>query len=102
MDHISGWEILFVLLNIALGSAAIMAAVGIILITKTQLARSWFLIGIAVGFFVIKEICYLLTVIGIFNLGAIRGIAEFLFVLILALSVFYQYKIIRDISKKVK
>lgn len=72
-----------------------MAALGIILITKSQLARSWFLIGIAVGFFVIKEMLRLLGV------RVISGLAEFLFILILAVSVFYQYKVISNISKKI-
>lgn len=98
----SGGEILLILINIALGSTAIMAALGIILITKSQLARSWLLIGVAVGFFVIKEGCSLLTSIGAFRLGMIRGLAEFLFILTLAISVFYQYKVIRNISKKIQ
>lgn len=102
MANMSGGEILLILINIALGSAAIMAAIGIILITKSQLARSWLLIGIAVGFFVIKEVSALLTYLGTFRLGTIRGLAEFLFILTLAISVFYQYVAIRNISKKVQ
>lgn len=102
MPNISAAEILLILLNIALGSFAIMAAMGIILITKAQLAKSWFLVGVAVFFFVVKEICGLLTTLGAYNAGALKGLAEFLFIFTLTISVFYQYKIIRDISKKVK
>lgn len=95
MQDISSGETVFVLFNIILGSVTIMAALGIILITKSQLARSWFLIGIAVGFFVIKEMFRLL------GIRVISGLAEFLFILVLAISVFYQYKVISNISKKI-
>lgn len=101
MENISGGGILLILLNIALGSAAIMATIGIVLITKSQLARSWLMIGIAVGFFVIKEICSLLTSLGLFKAGGLRGLSEFLFLLTLTLSVLYQYRVIRNISKKI-
>ena len=102
MTSVSGSEILLTFINIALASFAIMAAMGIILITRAQLARSWFLIGIAVMFFVIKEIGSLLTSLGLFKAGTLTATAEFLFILLLVVGVFYQYKTIRDISKKVQ
>lgn len=96
-----GGEIIFMLLNIILGSLAVAAALGIALMTKSALARSWLLIGISSLFFIIREISLLLNSLQIVQTHMIKDMSSFLFILFLTVSVLYQYKIIRDISRKI-